>query len=278
VSLLDVVDVTRRFGSAVAVDQISLTVGEGEIVGLLGANGAGKTTLIRMVLGLLAPSSGTVAVLDRPAGRADRHAIGYVPQGLGLYQDLTVAENLDFVTSAFGVPAPELEPALAEVADHPVRAIPLGLRRRLAFVAARCHQPRLLVLDEPTSGVGPLGRVGLWETIHETADGGSGVLVSTHHMDEAEECDRVVVMARGRQVAAGDVEGIVGDRSSVAVARPAPADLDRLRDAGFTLLMDGSGWRVAGATVSDVRPLVTPPATVTEVTATFEEAFVALAR
>jgi ABC-2 type transport system ATP-binding protein/ribosome-dependent ATPase len=278
-SLVEVDDVSRRFGSATAVDGISLRLEGGEVVGLLGANGAGKTTLIRMVLGLLRPTAGRITVLGQPAGRADRHTIGYVPQGLGLYRDLTVAENLEFVASAFGVERPRLEPSLAAVADRLVGEIPLGLRRRVAFVSACCHDPSVLVLDEPTSGVGPLGRVELWESIHRTAgERGAGVLVTTHHMDEAEECDRVIVMAGGRQVAAGRVDDIIGDLASVSVTGVASADLDRLRAGGMTLVMDGAGWRVVGATVAQVRATVGDRATVSQVPASFEEAFVALAR
>jgi ABC-type multidrug transport system ATPase subunit len=278
VSLVEVDRVTRSFGSAVAVDDLSLAVEAGEIVGLLGANGAGKTTLIRMVLGLLAPTAGRIAVLGQPAGRADRHAVGYVPQGLGLYRDLTVSENLEFVAGAFGVEVPVLEPALAAVAGRPVGQIPLGLRRRAAFVAARCHQPSLLILDEPTSGVDPLGRAGLWDTIHRAADEGAGVLVTTHHMDEAEECDRVVVMARGRQVAAGTVDDLIGDLRSVSVTGLGADDLDTLRGAGLTLLMDGAGWRVIDGSVAQVRGLLGRHAAVEAVKASFEEAFVALSR
>lgn len=278
-SMLTITGVSRRFGDAIAVDGVSLTVEPGEVVGLLGANGAGKTTLIRMVLGLLAPTSGRITVLGQPAGRADRRAIGYVPQGLGLYRDLTVAENLSFVAAAFGVDRPPLTgPSLSAVADRLVGEISLGLQRRVAFVAASCHQPQLLVLDEPTSGVGPLGRVELWETIHQVAEDGAGVLVTTHHMEEATECDRVLVLADGRQVAAGPVDGIVGDLTSVLVTGLAASELDRLRRAGHTLLIDGTGWRVAGASVGEVRSQIGPDAAAIEVPASFEEAFVALSR
>ena len=125
-----------------------------------------------------------------------------MPQGLGLYRDLTVGENLAFIARVYGTDPPPLGP-LASIEGTVVGDLPLGSRRRVAFVAALCHSPDLLILDEPTSGVGPLGRSALWETIHESADRGAGVLVSTHHMDEAEQCDRLAFILYGRIIAEG---------------------------------------------------------------------------
>lgn len=269
---------TRRFGDFVAVDDLSLQVGPGEVVGLLGANGAGKTTTMRMLLGLLSPTSGTVSVGDTPLRDLDRRVLGYVPQGLGLYRDLTVSENLEFAAAAFGVRAPSLESAgLGAVADKRVGTLALGLRRRVAFVVARCHDPDVLILDEPTSGVDPLGRARLWETIHATADAGAAVLVSTHYMDEAEECDRVVLMANGREVASGTVDGVVGNARSIAVSgHVTEVALSEMHRQGGTVLVSDAGWRVVGLDVEAVQRVVGPEAVVTEVPATFEEAFVAL--
>jgi ABC-2 type transport system ATP-binding protein len=218
--VLQVAGVTRRFGSFTAVDRASLSVAAGEVVGLLGANGAGKTTLVRMVLGLLPPSGGggRVRMLGGPPSRQARRRVGYVPQGLGLYEDLTVRENLDFHAAAFGVrERPVLDPELAEVADRLVGELPLGLARRAAFAAALGHDPELLVLDEPTSGVEPLGRAGLWETIRAAADAGAGALVTTHFMDEAERCDRLVVMVGGQVRADGTVDELVGGAKVVEI-------------------------------------------------------------
>lgn len=268
----------RSFGGVVAVDDLSFRVEPGEVVGLLGANGAGKTTTMRMLLGLLLPTSGTARIADTPVGQIDRRVLGYVPQSLGLYRDLTVMENLQFAAAAFGVPAPPLDRSgLASVADRRIGALSLGLRRRVAFVVAGCHDPDVLILDEPTSGVGPLGRARLWETIHETADSGTAVLVSTHYMDEAEECDRVVLMASGREVASGTVADVVGSARSVAVSgavdESALADMHR---RGATVLLDGDGWRVVGLDAATVADIAGPGASVSDVPASFEEAFVAL--
>jgi ABC-2 type transport system ATP-binding protein/ribosome-dependent ATPase len=238
---------TRRFGDFVAVDEVDLAVAPGEVVGLLGANGAGKTTLIRLLLGLLHPSDGEVRLFGEPPSIATRGRLGYVPQSLGLYDDLTAAENLAFHRAVFGDGDGDgagLPADLADVADVPVGRLPLGLQRRVAFVAALGHHPDLLVLDEPTSGVGPLARARLWEAIRTAADGGAGVLVTTHHMEEAEECDRLAVMAAGRVVAEGTVADIVGDATvTIVETDDLGATLDLLDRAGI------SGVAVAGRTL-----------------------------
>jgi ABC-2 type transport system ATP-binding protein len=270
-------ELTRRFGDVVAVDSLTFQVDPGEVVGLLGANGAGKTTTMRMLLGLLSPTSGNASVGGTPVRDLDRKVLGYVPQGLGLYRDLTVAENLEFAAAAFGVAVPSLDRSgLAALANRRVGALSLGQRRRVAFVVARCHDPEVLILDEPTSGVGPLGRARLWETIHETADAGSAVLVSTHYMDEAEECDRVVLMANGRQVASGSVNDVVGEVRAVAVRGDvSEPTIQKLHRQGATVLADNHGWRVVGLEADVVARAIGPAGVVTEVPATFEEAFVA---
>jgi ABC-2 type transport system ATP-binding protein len=268
----------RIFGDVVAVDELSFEVHSGEVVGLLGANGAGKTTTMRMLLGLLPPTGGEALIGDQPIARVDRRVMGYVPQGLGLYPDLTVAENLQFAAASFGVPAPSLEEVgLGHTADQRVGDISLGLRRRVAFVVARCHDPSVLILDEPTSGVGPLGRARLWETIREAADNGTAVLVSTHYMEEAEECDRVVLMARGREVASGSVLEVICDIHSVGVdGHVSEEALDEIDARGGTVLMSDRGWRVVGLDVEVVRQIVGPDTRVDQVAASFEEAFVVL--
>jgi ABC-2 type transport system ATP-binding protein len=275
-------DVTRRFGRFTAVAGVDFDVSAGEVVGLLGANGAGKTTLIRMLLGLVRPSSGAVDLFGLPPSRATRGRLGYVPQGLGLWEDLTVAENLTFSASAFGRQAPALEPDLEALSGTLVRDLPLGLRRRLAFAAALAHEPDLLVLDEPTSGVDPRARARLWETVHAAVCRGAGVLVTTHHLEEARECDRLVMMSAGRVVARGPLDEIVGDRTTVAVTTPDwPAAYTALAHAGLPAALVGRDLRVPGSDLPGVQAILDAAhieAGLRSTRSTFEETFVALAR
>jgi ABC-2 type transport system ATP-binding protein len=272
---------TKRFGDLLAVEQVDLTVAAGEVVGLIGANGAGKTTLIRMLLGLLLPTAGRIRLFGEPPSRRTRARLGYVPQSLGLYEDLTVAENLAFSAAAFGSPAAGLEGELAEQRDALVRDLPLGLRRRAAFAIALSHHPDLLVLDEPTSGVDPLQRARLWETIRAAATDGAGVLVTTHHLSEAEQCDRLVVLANGRVAAAGTLAEVVGDTTAAEVRTPSwEAAFTALDAAGLPVSLVGRTLRVPGADPDAVRRLLADagvPAQVATVAASFEETFVVLA-
>jgi ABC-2 type transport system ATP-binding protein len=281
--LVHATGVTKRFGAFTAVDAMSLTVRPGEIVGLLGSNGAGKTTLLRVLLGLEAADDGHVEVLGARPAAADRHALGYVPQGLGLSQALSVRQNVEFVAAAFSVRrAPALPAALAEVADEPVGRIGLGRQRQLAFHCALLHAPRLLVLDEPTSGVDPLARARLWDTIHDQADDGVGVLVTTHYMQEAEQCDRLVIMSRGRGVARGTVGDITAASTTTVVhADDWAATFAALDAAGLPVVLSGRTSRVAGTAPDDVRRVMEAagtPAQVTEEPATLEESMVLIER
>ena len=255
----------------------------GEVVGLLGANGAGKTTLIRLLLGLLQPDGGAVRLFGAPPSRPSRRRLGYVPQGLGLWEDLTVVENLDFSRDAFGGKGDlVLDDDLSAARATLVRDLPLGLRRRLAFAAALAHAPELLVLDEPTSGVDPLARARLWDTIRSSAEGGAGVLVTTHFMEEAEQCDRLVVMAAGRVVAQGTMAAIIGDAQAVEIdAHEWQAAFACLEETGWPLALAGRRLRVPGGDAARVQALLAErgvAARVQVVPATFEEAFVTLAR
>lgn len=206
---------TRRFGTFVAVDHVDLQVEKGSVMGLLGPNGAGKTTLIRLLLGLLAPTEGEGRVLDldlRGEAEAIRRRVGYMSQRFSLYDDLTVAENLTFYGKVYGLGRSELKDrqeellAWAGLSDQR-RAISgdlsAGLRQRLAFACAILHRPPLLMLDEPTSGVDAVSRRRFWDLIYGLADGGTTVLVSTHYMEEAEQCDLLGMMLAGRLVAEG---------------------------------------------------------------------------
>ncbi|MFE6235557.1 ATP-binding cassette domain-containing protein [Cellulosimicrobium sp. NPDC057862] len=273
----------RRFGDVVAVGGVSLVVQPGEVVGLLGANGAGKTTLLRMILGLDRLDGGRVDVLGAPPDRAGRRSVGYVPQGLGLSGDLSVEENVEFVAAVYGVrDVPALPPALAAVRRRPVAEIGLGRRRQLAFHCALLHAPRLLVLDEPTSGVDPLARARAWDAIHGQADAGVGVLVTTHYLQEAEQCDRLHVLSRGRSVASGTVADVVGGREAVVVrSRDWQAAFAALDAAGLPVMLDGRAARVAGtppATVRDALAAAGVTATCDVVPATLEETMVLVDR
>ena len=271
---------TKTFGDVRAVDDVSFDVGSGEVVGLLGANGAGKTTAIRMLLGLVAPTAGSVEIFGAPASRDSLRRVGYVPQGLGLYTDLSGAENMDFQAGVFGFDAPAPSPDIAAWWDVAVERMPLGVRRRVAFEVALAHHPDLLVLDEPTSGVGPLGRARLWDTIHDAADGGAGVLVTTHYLDEAEQCDRLVMMAAGRVVASGSLAQVVDGGTSVMV------DTDDWRGASKALgtivsSVTARGLRVPGGDpvrISHALEAAGVSAEVAVDVATLEETFVRLSR
>jgi ABC-type multidrug transport system ATPase subunit len=270
----------RRFGSRTAVDAVDLRVSTGEIVGLLGANGAGKTTLIRLILGLLRLDAGEVRLFDSAPSMAARRGVGYVPQGLGLYEDLTVAENVAFAARAFGVATPGLDADLAIVADRPIRDLALGIRRRTAFAAALAHDPRLLILDEPTSGVDALGRAELWDTIRRAAEAGAGALVTTHYMDETQQCDRLVVMANGRVVASGTIAQVIGGAKAVRVDTERWQDaFSVLDDAGMPIALIGRSIRVPAGDPIEVHAALSTAgiaARTDVVPASLEEAFVLL--
>jgi ABC-2 type transport system ATP-binding protein len=276
--------VSRRFGHFVAVDGVNLRLARGEVLGLLGANGAGKTTLIRMLLGLLPTSGGRVRLFGEPPSRRTRQRIGYVPQGLGLYDDLTPAENLAFSAAVFGAkPGGGSRQAVTATLPEPLRpygstvvgSLPLGVQRSTAFAQALAHHPDLLILDEPTSGVDPLARARLWETVARAAVAGVGVLVTTHYMDEAGECDRLMVMADGRAVAEGTASQIIGDaRVTVVETASWAAAFGALEAAGLPVALVGRTLRVPTAAPGDVRRALGPiEATVTDAPATLDERF-----
>ena len=280
-SLIAVDTVVKKFPGVTAVDSVSMRVESGEVVGLLGANGAGKTTLIRMILGLIRPDSGEIRLFGEPPSREARSRLGYVPQSTGLYLDLTVSENLAFIAAAFGVQPPALDEELSAVADRTLGEISVGLRRRTAFAAVLSHHPELLVLDEPTSGVGPLARAELWNTIAAMAGQGVGVLVTTHHMEEAEQCDRVIMLSSGRTAAEGPAEGIVESVQAVeVVVGQWQQAFTALEEAGLQPTLVGRRLRVTGVDPDQVGTILDDAgldASVRLVRAGFEEAFVALA-
>ncbi|BCP51825.1 multidrug ABC transporter ATP-binding protein [Kaistia sp. 32K] len=217
--VIDIHGLTKRFGDKTVVDDVSLDVRRGEIVGFLGPNGSGKTTTIRMICGLLRPDggSGTCLGLDilRDAERIKRQ-VGYMTQRFSYYEDLTIRENLDFVARIYALPdrAAVVKRTLERLGlykrrDQLAGALSGGWKQRLALAASVMHQPKLLLLDEPTAGVDPQARREFWDEIHTLADDGLTVLVSTHYMDEAERCHRIIYIAYGRIVARGTVEEVI---------------------------------------------------------------------
>ncbi len=203
-------ELTRKFGDFVAVDRVSFEVNEGEIVGYLGPNGSGKTTTIRMLLGLLAPTSGEALVLGFDSFRQSeevRARAGYMSQKFAIYDDLTVLENLAFYGGVYGInDSARLAETLAHVGltgheNELTRELSAGWRQRLALAIAIVHRPKLLFLDEPTSGVDPNARRAFWDLIYDLAAEGVTILVTTHYMDEAEYCNRVGMMRDGKLLA-----------------------------------------------------------------------------
>jgi ribosome-dependent ATPase len=205
---------TRRFGDFIAVDDVSFDIARGEVFGFIGSNGCGKSTTMRMLTGLLPPSSGEARLFDRPLGgdgRAARRRIGYMSQGFSLYGELTVRQNLELHARLFALPPGRRRPRIAELVarfglaahlDQPARALPLGVRQRLSLAVAVIHEPPLLILDEPTSGVDPEARDAFWDLLFELSrDHGVTIFISTHFMTEAERCDRVALMHAGRVLA-----------------------------------------------------------------------------
>ncbi|MDO8106991.1 ABC transporter ATP-binding protein [Isoptericola sp. b441] len=280
--LLEAHGYSHRYGSLLAVDDVTMRVGPGEVVGLLGANGAGKTTLIRALLGLIGSADGQIRLLGGAPSRQNRRRVGYVPQGLGLYDDLTVAENLQFTAQAYDVPVPDLPQDLAPHSRTLVGALALGSQRRLAFVCALLHSPEVLVLDEPTSGVDPLARARLWDTVREHAERGVGVLVTTHYMQEAQQCDRLLLMAGGRLVGQGSEADVVAGTTAVEVRTERWAQaFAALQSAGAAVTLAGRSVRVADGDPDRLRAALDAAGVVAQIVsvpATIEERMAVLAR
>jgi len=207
---VQVSELTRKFGEFTAVDQVSFSVSKGEIFGFLGANGAGKTTTIRMLCGLLAPSGGTGSVAGFDIiGEYEKikHRIGYMSQKFSLYDDLTAMENIEFYGGIYGLGPREIRErsrelfaiiGLEELKGKLTSSIPMGWKQRLALCAALLHDPQIIFLDEPTSGVDPVSRRNVWRLMYTLSDMGKTVFVTTHYMDEAEYCHRLSIMKQGR--------------------------------------------------------------------------------
>jgi ABC-2 type transport system ATP-binding protein len=218
---IDVKGLTKRFGHKTAVDHIDIAVPEGQVWGFLGPNGSGKTTTIRMLCGLLRADEGqgTCLGLDfRTQSEAIKRQVGYMTQRFSFWEDLSIRENLEFVARLYGVgnPKKKVDDTLARLGltkrqDQLAGALSGGWKQRMALAACMLHDPKLLLLDEPTAGVDPKARRDFWEEIHALSAEGLTVLVSTHYMDEAERCDRIVYILNGRLVARGSVAEVIAE-------------------------------------------------------------------
>ena len=214
---IDVKGLTKRFGGKVAVDHIDIAVPKGQVWGFLGPNGSGKTTTIRMLCGLLTADdgSGTCLGLDiRTEAEAIKRQVGYMTQRFSFWEDLSIRENLEFVARLYQVDGTRVDQSLERLdlaeRQHQLAAhLSGGWKQRLALAACLLHDPQLLLLDEPTAGVDPKARRDFWEQIHALSDLGLTVLVSTHYMDEAERCDRIVYILNGKLVATGTVGDVI---------------------------------------------------------------------
>lgn len=203
-------NLTKQFGDFKAVDNISFSVDKGEIFGFLGANGAGKTTAMKILTGLLSPTSGKATVANfnvfKQAEKIKRN-IGYMSQKFSLYEDLTVVENIRFYAGIYGLTNQQIKSKTSELVDRLhlekvkntlIGSLPLGWKQKLAFSVSILHDPKIVFLDEPTGGVDPITRRQFWNLIYEAASSGITVFVTTHYMDEAEYCDRISMMVDGK--------------------------------------------------------------------------------
>ncbi|MEO9339560.1 ABC transporter ATP-binding protein [Mesorhizobium sp. SB112] len=276
-NVIEVNNLVKRFGEKTVVDHVSMQVAEGEIVGFLGPNGSGKTTTIRMMCGLLTPDEGDGRVLGfdlRHEGYKIKREVGYMTQKFSFYEDLTIAENLQFVARLYGLKpvSKYIDETLADLGmesrrDQLAGTLSGGWKQRLALAACIMHKPKLLLLDEPTAGVDPKARREFWDEIHRLARGGLTVLVSTHYMDEAERCHRISYISYGKMLATGTVDEVVknaglttfivsGPRlNEVASSLEGKPGIDQVAPFGATLHVVGSDAAKLEASLEDVRKL-----------------------
>jgi ABC-2 type transport system ATP-binding protein len=269
---VEVEKLVKRFGTFTAVDEVSFSVSPGEIFGFLGPNGAGKSTTIRMLCGLLRPSGGRARVGGFDVAAAPeqvRSNIGYMSQKFSLYDDLTVEENIDFFGGIYGVPAAKKEErkawvlqmaALTERRSAITRTLPGGFKQRLALGCAILHEPPILFLDEPTSGVDPLSRRRFWDLIYTMSRAGVTTFVTTHYMDEAEYCDRLALIYRGRIIAEGTPANLKERQMQrkvleIEVDRVVEA-LEVLSRGGFETAIFGSVLHVTVASQGEAEPRI----------------------
>ncbi|HEY0627907.1 MAG TPA: ABC transporter ATP-binding protein [Sphingomicrobium sp.] len=294
---IDVQGLSKRFGSLQAVDNVSLQIEQGHITGFLGPNGSGKTTSLRMLCGLLTPDSGTGQVLglDFPReAEAIKRQTGYMTQRFSLYEDLTIEENLAFIARVYGLS--EVNRTVDETLDklgldhrrkQLAGTLSGGWKQRLALAAAVMHQPRLLLLDEPTAGVDPQARRDFWDEIHRLADDGMTVLVSTHYMDEAERCHEIAYIFNGKLIARGTGDAVIAQSGLVTFEAEGPR-ADRLgrelaAKPGVEMAAPfGEALHVSGtdraALEAAIQPYRRDPFKWTEVQPTLEDVFIHLMR
>jgi ABC-2 type transport system ATP-binding protein len=292
---IDVRGLNKSFGDKHVVRDVSIAVDEGRITGFLGPNGAGKTTTLRLLCGLLTPDSGEGEVLGldfRTRTDAIKRQTGYMTQRFSLYEDMTIEENLDFIARVYELRdrKHEVRAALERLGLQHRRkqlagALSGGWKQRLALAAATLHQPRLLLLDEPTAGVDPQARRDFWDAIHALADGGLTVLVSTHYMDEAERCHDIGYILAGRLIVRGTAEEIIG-RSGLVTFNGEGPEMARVaqeiegREGVLSASAFGTAVHVSGMDKSDLERAIGPfrhaPYLWQEVEPSLEDVFIQL--
>ena len=294
-AVIDVEGLTKSFGGRRVVDDFSIRVERGQIFGFLGPNGSGKTTTIRMLCGLLKPDGGRGTCLGHDILRESaliKREVGYMTQRFSLYEDLSIRENLNFIARVYAVPDRKhaVETALEQLGLQHRRkqlagALSGGWKQRLALAAATLHEPKLLLLDEPTAGVDPQARRDFWDEIHALADGGITVLVSTHYMDEAERCHDIAYIFNGELIARGTADQLIADSKLVTFEASGPR-ADRLgKDLagkpGVGMVSPfGSALHVSGSERAALERAIAPfrrdPWHWTEVSPTLEDVFIHL--
>jgi ABC-2 type transport system ATP-binding protein len=295
--VIDVVGLTKVFGRKTVVDHLDMQVRRGEIYGFLGPNGSGKTTFIRMLCGLLRPDDGSGTCLGFDVRTQADHIkpqVGYMSQKFSLYEDLSVRENLDFIARMYGVADRAKATArtiermrLGRFRDQLAGTLSGGWKQRLALAACMIHEPKLLLLDEPTAGVDPMARRDFWDAVHRLAGEGITALISTHYMDEAERCHRLAYIAYGHLLARGTVAEIVAGEGLATYEITGPelyGLMERLRAlpgveqvVAFGLTLHVSG-RDAAALAASLEPLAVAPYGVTRIPSNLEEVFISLMR